>query len=470
MNIVFLLIGLVVGFALAFLFLKGKGDSELSAANEKARLLDANILELKSELRLSGESAEARLRELRTSADAKMQDERAKAENQLRAERASLEAILTEERRKSEQLQSSFVSAKTENDNLKQKLAEQKGELEQLNQKFTKEFENLANRILDEKSQKFTEQNRNNLDVILNPFKEKLKEFEQKVDQAYKAENSERVTLKTEIKNLIDLNKQISEEANNLATALKGDNKQQGNWGEMVLEKILERSGLVDGTEYKTQVTDTNVAGDRIKPDVVIFLPDNKHVIVDSKVSLVAYNACVNATNEEDRARYLKGHIESLRSHVKLLSDKGYQTATGLESPDFVLLFVPIESSFSLAVQGDAELFNFAWDKKIVIVSPSTLLATLRTIASIWKQERQTRNHLEIAKTGGDLYDKFKGFTDDMIELGKKLNASQDAYKDAMNKLVEGRGNVIKQVEKLKELGAKATKDLPQNLLDRANT
>ncbi len=447
MNIVFLLIGLVVGFALAFLFLKGKGDSALSVANEKARLLEAGSLELRNELKLLGEAAESRV-----------QDERAKAE-----------ARLAEERRKTELLQTSFASAKTENENLKQRLGEQKAELEQLNQKFTKEFENLANRILDEKSQKFTEQNRSNLDIILNPFKEKLKEFEQKVDQAYKAENTERITLKTEIKNLIDLNKQISEEANNLATALKGDNKQQGNWGEMVLEKILERSGLVEGTEYKTQVTDTNVSGDRIKPDVVIFLPDNKHVIVDSKVSLVAYNSCVNATTEEERLRYLRGHIESLKSHVKLLSDKSYQTALGLESPDFVLLFVPIESSFSLAVQGDGDLFNYAWDKKIVIVSPSTLLATLRTIASIWKQERQTRNHLEIAKTGGDLYDKFKGFTDDMIELGKKLGASQDSYKNAMNKLVEGRGNVVKQVEKLKELGAKATKELPQNLLDRAN-
>lgn len=459
MEIVFLLVGLVVGFVIAFLFLKGKNDSVLSAAVEKARLLEANNLELKNEQRILLQNSEARL-----------QEERTKAENRLREERTNAENLLTEERRKSELLQSAFASGKTENENLKQKLAEQKSELDQLNQKFTKEFENLANRILDEKSQKFTEQNRSNLDIILNPFKEKLKEFEQKVDQAYKAENNERVTLKAEIKNLIDLNKQISEEANNLATALKGDNKQQGNWGEMVLEKILERSGLVEGTEYKTQVTDTNVTGDRIKPDVVIFLPDNKHIIVDSKVSLVAYNACVNSTTEEERAKYLKGHIDSLRSHVKLLSDKGYQTALGLESPDFVMLFVPIESSFSMAVQGDAELFNFAWDKKIVIVSPSTLLATLRTIASIWKQERQTRNHLEIAKTGGDLYDKFKGFTDDMIELGKKLNSSQDAYKDAMNKLVEGRGNVVKQVEKLKELGAKATKELPQNLLDRANS
>lgn len=458
MDIVFLFVGSLVGFAIAYFFLKSKGDSALAAATEKARLLELNVTELKNEVRQVADSAENRLREERLKAEARLADERNKAE-----------VRFNEERSKTDALQPQLATALSENENLKQKLAEQKAELEQLNQKFTREFENLANRILDEKSQKFTEQNRNNLDIILNPFKEKLREFEQKVDQAYKAESTERITLKAEIKNLIDLNKQISEEANNLAMALKGDNKQQGNWGEMVLEKILERSGLVEGTNYQTQFTDTNASGDKIKPDVVIFLPDKKHIIVDSKVSLVAYNNCVNATNEEDRSRFLKGHIESIRSHVKLLSDKGYQTATGLSSPDFVLLFVPIESSFSLAIQGDVELFNFAWDKKIVIVSPSTLLATLRTISSIWKQEMQSRNHLEIAKTGGDLYDKFKSFVDDMIDLGKRLKSSKEAYDGAMNKLVEGRGNVVRQVEKLKELGAKATKDLPQNLLDRSD-
>jgi DNA recombination protein RmuC len=436
MDIVFLIIGLVVGFVIAFLFLKGKSESALSTANEKARLLEANTIELKNEIRLAAENSEAKLQE---------------------------------ERRKADLLNSSFASAKTENENLKQKLAEQKSELEQLNQKFTKEFENLANRILDEKSQKFTEQNRSNLDVILNPFKEKLKDFEQKVDQAYKAESAERITLKTEIKNLVELNKQISEEANNLATALKGDNKQQGNWGEMVLEKILERSGLKEGQEYKMEYATTNSENERIRPDAVIFLPDNKHVIVDSKVSLIAYTACVNAINEEDRMRFLKAHIESLRNHVKLLSDKKYQSAVGLESPDFVLLFVPIESSFSLAVQGDAELFNFAWDKKIVIVSPSTLLATLRTIASIWKQERQTRNAIEIAEEGGKLYDKFVAFVEDLIKVGNGIKKTQSDYEDAMKKLHEGTGNLVRRAEKMKELGAKTTKQLPQTLIDRAS-
>ena len=436
MEIVFLLVGLVVGAALAFFFLKGKSESVLSTANEKSRMLEQNLTDVKAELK-----------SISTEAERKLNDERKKAED----------------------LNSSFASAKTENENLKQKLAEQKNELEQLNQKFTKEFENLANRILDEKSQKFTEQNRTNLDVILNPLKERIKEFEEKVDKTYKDESAERITLKTEIKNLIDLNKQISEEANQLAVALKGDNKQQGNWGEMVLEKVLQRSGLKAGEEYKMEFATTNTDGDRIRPDAVIFLPDNKHIIVDSKVSLVAYNACVNAANEEDRMKFLKAHVDSLRNHVKLLSDKSYQNATGLNSPDFVLLFVAIESSFSLAVQGDAELFNFAWDKKIVIVSPSTLLATLLTISSLWKQERQTRNALEIAEEGGKLYDKFVAFVEDLIKVGNGIRKTQGDYEDAMKKLHEGSGNLVRRAEKMKELGAKTTKQLPTTLIDRAS-
>jgi DNA recombination protein RmuC len=435
MDIVFLIIGLAVGFAFAFFFLKSKSEGILSTANEKARLLEQSVSDLKNDLRNAI-----------TDADRK----------------------LTEERRKAEELRSSFASSKTENENLRQKLNEQKGELEQLNQKFTKEFENLANRILDEKSQKFTEQNRTNLDIILNPLKDRIKDFEAKVDKTYKDESAERITLKTEIKNLIDLNKQISEEANNLATALKGDNKQQGNWGEMVLEKVLERSGLKLGDEYRMEYATTNSDNERIRPDAVIFLPDNKHVIVDSKVSLVAYTACVNAANEDDRMKFLKLHIESLRNHVKVLSDKNYQTAVGLESPDFVLLFVPIESSFSLAVQGDAELFNFAWDRKIVIVSPSTLLATLRTIASIWKQERQTRNAIEIAEEGGKLYDKFVGFYEDLVKVGKKMDDAKGDYSEAMKKLYDGSGNLVRRAEKMKELGAKTAKQLPQTIIDRA--
>lgn len=435
MEVVFLVFGALAGFAVAFFFLRSKGQAELSTAAEKARLLEQTNTELKGEMRLLVENNEARL---------------------------------TTERRRVEQLTHELAAAQTDNSNLHRKLLEQKEQLEQLNQRFTKEFENLANRILDEKSQKFTEQNRSNLDVILNPLKEKIKEFEQKVEQTYKHESAERITLKTEIKNLIELNKQLSEEANNLATALKGDNKQQGNWGELVLEKILERSGLKEGEEYRTQAVTANDEGRQIKPDVIVMLPDSKHIIIDSKVSLVAYESCVNAQDETERSKFLKQHIDSVRSHIKLLSDKSYQTAQGYNSPDFVLLFMPIESSFSLALQGDNDLFGFAWDRKIVIVSPSTLLATLRTIASIWKQERQTRNALEIADEGGKLYDKFVAFVEDLIKVGNGIKKTQTDYEEAMKKLHEGTGNLVRRAEKMKELGAKTSKQLPPTLIERA--
>ena len=330
------------------------------------------------------------------------------------------------------------------------------------------EFENLSSKILEEKSLKFVEQNRTNLDVILTPLREKIKDFEQKVEQSYKIESAERHTLKGEIKNLIELNKQISDEANNLARALKGDTKKQGNWGEVILERILERSGLVKGSEYEVQYNTTNEEGRRIQPDIIINLPDNKHIVIDSKVSLVAYDAMVNASTDEDREKYLRDHILSVRSHIKGLSEKNYQTSIGINTPDFVLLFMPIESSFGLAVQADNELFTFAWDRKIVIVSPSTLLATMKTISSIWKQERQTRNAIEIARQGGALYDKFKNFVDDLIEVGTKMNGAKKSYEDAMNKLSSGSGNLVKRVEDLKKLGAKSTKDLPPSILEKA--
>jgi len=355
------------------------------------------------------------------------------------------------------------------NNGLAEKLKSQKEELSALQKTFTNEFENLANKIFEEKSKNFTEQNKTNLENILNPLKENITKFEKKVDDTYKAEASERNSLKGEIKSLVTLNKQISEEANNLAKALKGDSKKQGNWGEIILEKVLERSGLQKGVEYEMQASFTGEDGKRVQPDVIIHLPDKKHIVVDSKVSLVAYELFVNAQTDEERERNLQAHIASVKNHIKGLSEKNYQALQQLNTPDFVLLFMPIESSFSLAVQADNEIFNFAWERKIVIVSPSTLLATLRTIASIWKQERQTKNALEIAKQSGDLYDKFVGFADDLLSVGKKMNEAKSSYDDAMNKLSKGSGNLVRRVDKIKELGAKASKSIPQPLLERAN-
>ncbi|HKR05341.1 MAG TPA: DNA recombination protein RmuC [Bacteroidia bacterium] len=371
------------------------------------------------------------------------------------------ERKLEEERLNSKNLSADLSEAKTMNQNLNEKLDSQEKELRI-------QFENLANAILDKKSEKFTEQNRKNLDTILDPLKEKIKAFEEKVEKAYNEDMREKTSLKTQIQILFDQSKKISDEANNLATALKGDNKQQGNWGEIILEKILERSGLIKDQEYKTQFVTTNDEGDRIKPDVVIFLPDEKHIIIDSKVSLVAYDAFVNAADEVDRLRFRKAHIDSVRSHIKLLGEKNYQTALGLSTPDFILLFIPIESSFSVAIQADQDLFNYAWDRKIVMVSPSTLLATLRTVSSIWKQERQTRNALQIAEEGGKLYDKFVGFVEDLMNVGKKMDSAKVDYVEAMKKLTDGSGNLVRRAEKMKELGAKAGKSLPQQIIERA--
>ncbi|SFA43606.1 DNA recombination protein RmuC [Pedobacter suwonensis] len=348
----------------------------------------------------------------------------------------------------------------------KEKLAEQKLSYEQSQQKLNKDFELIANKILEEKSTKFIEQNRTNLDIILNPLKENIKAFEDKVEKVYKAESDERNILKGVISELQIQSKLIQEDANNLTKALKGDSKKQGNWGEIILEKVLERSGLVRDQEYRIQASHASAEGSRYQPDVVIDLPDDKHLVVDAKVSLVAYERSVSADTDEEREGYVKQHLASIKNHIQELSSKNYQDLYKINSPDFVLLFVPIESSFSIAVQKDAELFNFAWDRRVVIVSPSTLLATLRTIASIWKQERQNRNVMEIARLSGSMYDKFVGFIADMENIGKHIKNGQDAYDKAINKLSAGTGNLTNTSEKIKKLGAKTSKQIDTKYLD----
>ena len=341
-----------------------------------------------------------------------------------------------------------------------EKLIEQKADLENTRSHFQREFENIAEKLLKEKSKEFTDVNRSNLDALLNPLKENIKAFEDKVDKVYHTEAAERNTLKGVITQLMELNKQISSEAQNLTKALKGDNKKQGNWGEFILEKVLERSGLTKDREYRLQASHHATDGTRYQPDAIIDLPDNKHLIIDSKVSLIAYEKLINCDTEDDRKLYARAHVESLRNHVNGLSAKNYHDLNKLNSPDFVLLFVPIESSFSFAVQIDADLFSDAWDKRVVIVSPSTLLATLRTIASMWKQENQTRNVMEIARLSGEMYDKFVGFVNDLESIGKSIRSTQDHYDKAFNKLVDGRGNLTVTADKIKRLGAKTNKQL----------
>jgi DNA recombination protein RmuC len=372
------------------------------------------------------------------------------------------------ERQRVEDLNRTLSTTEANYKNLEERLDDRKKELTELQDKFTKEFENLANKILEDKSKKFTDLNKTNLNDLLNPLKEKISDFEKKVESTHKESIDRHSALREQINNLKELNQQITKEAGNLTKALKGDSKAQGNWGEYILESILEKSGLVKGREYLVQESITNEEGKRLQPDVVIKLPENKNIIIDSKVSLVAYERFVSS-EEEDAASYLKQHILSLRQHIKGLSDKNYQTLYSIGSLDFVLLFVPIEPAFSTAAQHDREIFNDAFEKNIVIVSPSTLIATLRTIASIWKQEQQNKNTMEIARQATALYEKFKGFTDDLIDLGQQLKKTQGAYEGAMNKLTTGTGNLVKRVEDFKKLGIKPAKNIDQRLLDRSD-
>ena len=386
----------------------------------------------------------------------------------IQAELAQLKPELKEEREKALTLSNKLARLESEYINQEKRLAEQKEEVEKLNQKFAIEFKNLANEIFEEKSKKFTDQNKLNLGELLNPLKERINEFQKKVEDTNKESIERNSSLAQQILHLSDLNRQITREAENLTKALKGESKTQGNWGEVILERILEKSGLEKGREYETQVSETDSSGKRFQPDVVVRLPEDKNIIVDSKVSLLAYERFCNG-DECDQELNLRQHITSVRAHVKNLSDKNYQSLYGLQGLDFVLLFIPVEPAFTLAAQNDPELFNDAYSRNIVVVSPSTLIATLRTIASIWKQEYQSKNALEIARQGGDLYDKFVSFTEDLAAVGRHLDNSQKAFEDSMKKLKEGKGNLVRRAERIKELGAKTSKNLDQKLLDSSD-
>ena len=373
---------------------------------------------------------------------------------------------LSSEREKNTALNSELSSLKSNYNNLQTKLAEQKAEVEKLQEKFTKEFENLANKILDEKSSKFTLQNKENLDQILKPLNDKIKDFEKRVEETYDKESKQRYSLENEIKKLFEANIQITKDATNLTNALKGQTKTQGNWGEFILESILEKSGLEKGREYFVQASITAETGRRFQPDILVQLPENKTIVIDSKVSLVAYEKYCSEDDDNEKTSSLRDHILSIKNHIKELSAKNYQNLYQIQSLDFVLMFMPVEPAFSLAVQYEPGIFNEVFEKNIVIVSPSTLLATLRTIASIWRQENQNKNALEIARQSGALYDKFVGFVDDLVNIGNKIDVAKGSYTDAMKKLNEGSGNLVSRTERIRKLGAKTTKSLPKSLLD----
>lgn len=353
-------------------------------------------------------------------------------------------------------------------DHLWERHKEQKNEVADLQEKFTTEFENLANKILEEKSLKFTEQNKINIASILSPLQEKILHFEKKVDDTHKQSIDYHAALREQIRGLSDINAQMSKETINLTKALKGDSKVQGNWGELILERVLIKSGLEKGREYEVQQSFTTETGTRVLPDIVINLPDGKKMIVDSKVSLTAYERFSNEEDEQEQATFLKMHVQSIRRHIDQLASKNYHDLYKMESPDFVLLFIPIEIAFALALKEDSNLYSSAFEKNIIIVTPTTLLATLRTIDSMWTNQKQQENAMEIARQAGALYDKFEGFITDLTRLGKRIDDSKSDYDSVMNKLYEGKGNLIVSVEKLRKMGAKAKKELPEAMVAKA--
>ncbi len=398
--------------------------------------------------------------ELATTAEAfRMEREHAK----------NLEITLQKREQDFQELLITSTALKSENTFVKQKLDAQKEELQQMQEKMSIQFRNLANDIFEEKSKKFTDQNKVNLSDLLNPLKEKLADFEKKVEESSKDSLKWNSTLMQQLSHMKELHVQLSKEATNLTRALKGDTKTQGNWGEYILESILEKSGLVKGREYVVQESST-VEEKRLRPDVIVNLPDNRHIVIDSKVSLIAYEQAVNAENEDDKLQQLKMHVQSMKNHIRQLSEKQYQNIEFQQGLDYVLMFIPIEPAFSIAIQHEPDIFNDAFNRRIILVSPTTLLATLRTVENIWKQEYQSRNVMEIARQAGAMYDKFQNFTEDLIKLGNQMDTSQKTYKEAMNKLTEGKGNLVRSAEKLKEMGAKASKSINPKLLERAGT
>lgn len=367
------------------------------------------------------------------------------------------------------QLQANLQAAQEKLADQAKSFEQQKAQVKADKEVMANEFKVLAEKVLEEKSKQFKTTNSEELDKLLAPFKQKLVDFEATVKENHKEELKNTSALMENIKALKNMNDQLSAEASGLAKALRGDTKKQGNWGEFVLERALEMSGLTKDKEFFVQNSETTEDGRRLQPDVVIQLPEEKKIIVDSKVSLVAWEAYVNSDKEEEALKHMKALNLSIQTHIRQLSEKDYPQLYNGATPEFVLLFIPIEAAFMEATKFDGGLYELAFSKKIILVSTSTLLATLKTIAMAWRQEKQTRNVIEIAEAGGKLYDKFVGLSEDLTKLGQQFNTAQKTYQDSMNKMVEGRGNLISQVERLKKLGSKTKKELDSRIVDRAN-
>lgn len=424
MEIALIIIGLTLGFVVGVLYTKSKNSALDISDNPLVINLQNGILKLEESLNSTQSEKENALLELQTA-------------------------------------QSSVA-------HLQEKLDKQKEDIEASKKQMQIEFENLANKILDNKSEKFAKQNRESLDQILSPLKENIKAFEEKVDKAYNTEGKERFALKKELESLLELNHRLSKDANDLTQALKGDSQMQGSWGEYRLEMILEKVGLKNGTHFDTQGAFRDDDGSLKKPDFIIHLPENKHLIIDSKVSLTAYEQFCSSEDAIEREQYLKAHINSIRSHIQGLAGKQYQQLYDINTPDYVLMYIPIEPAFNIAAQNDEQLITDALDKNIVLVTTSTLMATMKTVSYIWKQEDQRSNVKEIAQRGAALYDKFKNFTDNLLKLGKQMDTAKTSYEDAMKQLSTGRGSLVRQAEIMKDLGLETPKQVNQSLVDRA--
>lgn len=437
MDYIFLLIGLVIGTVLGYLFSKSRSQQ----SNNEAQKL--NELQVERDFLL------------------RENDSLKNTQNELKQELA-----VTREKYNNEVKEA--TTWKSKHEALDEKLEEQKSELTKLQEKFTKEFELVANKILDEKSTKFTDQNRKNLDEILSPLKERISEFQKKVEDNNEKSIERVAHLDKHLKMLRELNQEITQETRSLTQALRGDSKAQGGWGEMQLEGILAKAGLEKDIHYTKETNLKSEDGQNQRLDFIINLPDEKHIVLDSKVSLTAYSNYFDAENEDEKEAYLKDHITSINKHIKELGKKDYQKLHGIHSPDYILMFVANEPALNIALREDHSLFEKALDKNIVLVGTSTLLATLRTISYIWKQDLQNKNAEEIARQAASLYDKFVNFSEDLITLGNQLKTVTGTYEKSMNRLSEGKDNLVRKTERLKDLGVNPSKNLNPKLLDRS--
>jgi DNA recombination protein RmuC len=389
-------------------------------------------------------------------------------EQQLAAERESYRAELEAKEQHVAELLQECSRFRAESEHLRARLDEDRQHREELQRQLRLEFEQMATRILQERSSALKEQSTESLEKLLAPLRERIAAFEEKVERAYTEHTKGTAALREQLAHLFQLNTRLTEQADTLATALRGDKRVQGSWGEVQLERLLELSGLQRGVEYELQVTARTDDGERIRPDAIVYLPEGKHLVVDAKVSLSAYAAMVEAGDDSTREQHLRQHVAAVRNHIERLSAKEYFAADGIHSPEFVLLFMPIEAALAAALHADRELYTYAWERRIVLTSPTTLLATLRTVASVWKHERHNRTALEIAEEAGKLYDKLAGSLDNLLKLGDVLDRTKRDYEEAMRRLCTGPGNVVTRAQRLVELGAKAKKEIDRRLLDRA--